>query len=228
MPASLIFRLRPREPPLHRLLGNEERACDLLRAEPPERTQGQRDLRLGTERRMAAGEDQLQPLVREGRLVRLVLHDPGRLEQPRLLGERPFAAQPVDRPVARRDRQPRARVGRYAVARPALGCDRERLLRGFLGEVEIAEEADQVGEDAAPLVAEDLLEQRLHLHQRAHLDGAAHPRRGDTCGDLERRVQIVRLDHEYPPRCSFASMKGPSVSSVSPFWTRTVVAVSAG
>jgi hypothetical protein len=29
---------------------------------------------------------------------------------------------------------------------------------GFLGEVEVAEEADQAGEDAAPLVAEDLVE----------------------------------------------------------------------
>jgi hypothetical protein len=44
------------------------------------------------------------------------------------------------------------------VARPALGGDRERLLRGLLGEVEVAEEADQGGEDAAPLLAEDLLE----------------------------------------------------------------------
>ena len=38
--------LRPREPPLHRLLGNEERARDLLGAQPAERAQGQRDLRL--------------------------------------------------------------------------------------------------------------------------------------------------------------------------------------
>jgi hypothetical protein len=42
----------------------------------------------------------------------------------------------------------------------ALGGDRERFLGGFLGEVEVAEEADQAGEDAAPLVAEDLLEDR--------------------------------------------------------------------
>jgi hypothetical protein len=43
---------------------------------------------------------------------------------------------------------------------PALGGDRKRLLCGFLGEVEVAEEADQGGEDAAPLVAERLLEDR--------------------------------------------------------------------
>src|SRR3989442_6910302 len=45
-----------------------------------------------------------------------------------------------------------------SVARPALRRDREALLRGFLGEVEIAEEAAQCGEDASPLVAEGLLE----------------------------------------------------------------------
>ena len=49
-----------------------------------------------------------------------------------------------------------------AVARPPFGGDREGLLRGFLGEVEVAEEADQGSEDASPLVAEDLVEDRYH------------------------------------------------------------------
>jgi hypothetical protein len=98
---------------------------------------------------MAAGEDQLQPLVGKGSLL-----------QACLLAERPIAAQPVDRTVAGGDRQPGARVGRRAVPGPALGRDRERLLRGLLGEIEVAEEADQAGEDAAPLVPKDLLEQR--------------------------------------------------------------------
>jgi hypothetical protein len=52
------------------------------------------------------------------------------------------------------------RIAWYAVGRPALRSDRERLLRGFLGEVEVAEEADQRGKDAAPLVLEDLIDQR--------------------------------------------------------------------
>jgi hypothetical protein len=43
---------------------------------------------------------------------------------------------------------------------PTLGGDRERLLSGLLGEVEVAEVADQVGEDTAPLVAEDPVEDR--------------------------------------------------------------------
>jgi hypothetical protein len=53
-----------------------------------------------------------------------------------------------------------ARVGGDSVARPALRGDREGLLRGFLGEVEVAEEADERREDAAPLRAEGLLEDR--------------------------------------------------------------------
>jgi hypothetical protein len=74
--------------------------------------------------------------------------------------ERTIAADAVDRAVARRGDQPGARVGGRSFARPALGGDRERFLGGFLGEVEVAEEADQAGEDAAPLVAEDLVEDR--------------------------------------------------------------------
>jgi hypothetical protein len=109
---------------------------------------------------MAAGEDQLQPLVRKDPLLHLVLHRLGHVEQACLLGERAIAAQSVDGAVAGGDRQPGAWVGRRAVPWPALGCDRERLLRGLLGEIEVAEEADQVGQDAAPLVPEDLLEQR--------------------------------------------------------------------
>src|SRR6266498_1165562 len=71
---------------------------------------------------------------------------------------RAIAADAVDRAVARGRHQPGAWVGGRPFAGPALGGDRERVLGGFLGEVEVAEEADQAREDAAPLVAEDLLE----------------------------------------------------------------------
>jgi len=49
-------------------------------------------------------------------------------------------------------------VIRLALARPALRRGRERLLGGFLGEVEIAEEAVERCENASPLVAEDVFE----------------------------------------------------------------------
>jgi hypothetical protein len=62
--------------------------------------------------------------------------------------------------VAGGGHEPGTRVGGRAVSGPAIGGDRERVLGGLLGELEVAEEADQAGEDAAPLVAEDLLEDR--------------------------------------------------------------------
>jgi hypothetical protein len=85
---------------------------------------------------------------------------PGPLEQAGLLGERAIAADSVDRAIAGGGHEPGARVCGRSVSRPTLGGDGERLLSGFLGEIEVAEEADQCGEDAAPLLAEDLLEDR--------------------------------------------------------------------
>jgi hypothetical protein len=107
---------------------------------------------------VTAGEDELEALVGEGRLVHAVLRHERRVQQAGLRGQRPIAADAVDRAVARGGDQPARRVPRDAVARPALRRDRERLLRGLLGEVEVAEEADEGRENAAPRLAEGLLE----------------------------------------------------------------------
>jgi hypothetical protein len=109
---------------------------------------------------VAAREDELEPLVRDRRFLHVVLNRLGHIEQAGLFRERAVAADAVDGAVARGGHEPGARVGGRPVEGPALGRDRERFLGGFLGEVEVAEEADQAGEDAAPLVAEDLLEDR--------------------------------------------------------------------
>src|SRR5439155_14524847 len=69
-------------------------------------------------------------------------------------------ADPVDRAIASRGHEPCAGVVGYARPRPSLGCRRKRVMRGFLGEIEIAEEADQGREDPSPLVAEDVVEGR--------------------------------------------------------------------
>jgi hypothetical protein len=50
-------------------------------------------------------------------------------------------------------------VLRRPVAGPPFGRDRKRLLGGLLGEIDVAEEADQGCEDPAPLALEDLLDQ---------------------------------------------------------------------
>jgi hypothetical protein len=142
----------------HRLVRDEEGARDLLGGEAAQSPQGERDLGVERQGRMAAGEDELEPLVGDRRLVHLVLRRLRRVEEARLRGERPLAADAVDRPMSCRRHEPGARARGNAVAGPALGRDRERLLGGFLGEVEVAEEADQGREDASPLLAECLLE----------------------------------------------------------------------
>ncbi len=149
---------------------------------------------------MAAHEDELEPLVRDGRAV----HDILRLlwllrEQGKLGGQHAVAAQPVDGPVAGRGDQPGAGIVRHPGTRPALRRDRERLRGGLLGQIEIAEVADQAGQHPAPLVAEDLLDQfpaplpavdddRPDLHRAAD-PGGRDPRR-----DRGRLVQVVGLD----------------------------------
>ena len=144
----------------HRRLRHEERAGDLGGAEPAQGAQRQSHLGVERQRRMAAGEHELEPLVGDRRLVHDVLHGLGLVEQGQLRGERAIPANAVDRAVARGRQQPRPRLRGRSLARPALGRDREGVLRGLLGELEVAEEADQAREHAAPLVVEGLLEDR--------------------------------------------------------------------
>jgi hypothetical protein len=155
---GLDLAFRADEPLGHGRLGDEEGARDLLCLQPAQRSQRECHLGVERKRRMAAGEDELEPLVRDRRLVHVVLHWFRHVEQAGLRRERAVAADAIDRAVACRGHQPGVRVGGRPVTRPALGGDRERFLGGFLGEVEVAEEADQAGEDAAPLLAEDLVE----------------------------------------------------------------------
>jgi hypothetical protein len=110
---------------------------------------------------VTAREQQLQALVGEGaRGHRFVLNGLGKLEQARLCGERAIAADAIDRAIARRRDQPSAWCRRKALARPTLGGCGEGFLSCFLGEVEVAEEADQRRQDATPLVCKDALEDR--------------------------------------------------------------------
>ena len=188
--------LRPRQPALHRLARDEERPRDLGGRQAAERAQRQRHLRLERQRRMAAGEDQLQPLVGDRR------RRPSRPPPPR--APRAGASWPASVRSRRSRSIARLRavvtshapgLRRRAVARPALGGDRERLLRGLLGEVEVAEEADQGGQHAAPLVAEDLLDQR-RTAPRAAAPRPQPPEPGgrDPRRELERRVEVVGLE----------------------------------
>src|SRR5205823_12210951 len=112
--------------------------------------------------------------------------------------------------------------------RPALRGDRKRLLRDFLGEVEVAEEADERSEDTAPLLAEGLLDRRYHA--TVGRTSIAPPMRaaGTREATSIAASKSSASKKKYPPIASLISTNGPSVVSVLPSCTRTVVAVSAG
>jgi hypothetical protein len=80
------------------------------------------------------------------------------LEDLGLARQRLLAADPVDRAVAGRGGEPRRGVVRRAVSGPSLDGGGECVLEGVLGKLEVAEDADQGREDAAPLLAYNLLE----------------------------------------------------------------------
>src|SRR5262249_2841378 len=198
---------------------------DLLGGEAAEGSEGERDLRLERESRVTAREEQLQALVWDGRLeIHLLLSRVRHAQEPSLLLERLVAPDPVDRPVPGGGQEPGARVARCPLAGPALGGGREGLLSGLLGEVEAAEEADQVGEDASPLFAEDLVEDRYP--SATGRISIAPPIR--AAGILEAssiaasRSSASKVSQ--PARASFTETKGPSVVSVLSSSTRTVVA----
>ena len=158
-PGDLDLRLRARQAALHRLGRDDERPRDLLGAQATERAQRERYLGVDVERRMTAGEQQLEPFIGDHRVFGLVHNALLGDEQRRLGGEAALATDAIDRAVAPGADEPGDRVGRLAVARPPFGRDRKRLLGGLLGEIEVTEEADQRGEDSSPLVAEDALDQ---------------------------------------------------------------------
>jgi hypothetical protein len=109
---------------------------------------------------VAAGEHQLEPLVGDpgGRLERLDPREGGVGDRGCERGEAALAPQPVDRPVARGGCDPGRRVGRNAVARPALERDDEGVLDGLLGAIEVAERARQDGDRLPGLAPEQAVD----------------------------------------------------------------------
>src|SRR6188508_3384532 len=114
---------------------------------------------------MAAGEDEAQPVVLDLVVVDIRLFcrlaDAPEHWRERCV-ERRAPAQPVDRLEATRRYEPRSRIVRNAIRGPARHCGRERILHGLLGKVEIAEEADERGQDAARVRSVELLDPFAH------------------------------------------------------------------
>jgi len=107
---------------------------------------------------VTAGEDQPQPVVLDTAFVVLFRFACGR-EHRGLLhlgGPRRRPSHAVDRPVARRRRQPRPRVARDAIAGPPFDGRREGVLGALLGQIPVARDPDQSGDDTSPLIPEGL------------------------------------------------------------------------
>ena len=124
----------------------------------------------------------------------------------------------------------------------------EGVVQRLLGEVEVAEQADQRGEDAARLGAVDRIDRargRLRprrrigsvwrsvvvspdLHDRPHLDAARCAPRGIRAATWIASFRSRASIRKKPPSCSFVSANGPSVVETLPLRTRTVVAVLTG
>jgi hypothetical protein len=155
-PGGADLALGAHDPLRHRGLRHQEGAGHLRGGEPAQRPEREPHPGLRGERRVAAGEDEPQPVVgHRVRLLVLVLRALGRDQVAQLallLLEAPLAPEPVECLVARGGGDPRTRVARCSVARPALQRHHEGLLDGLLGEVEVAEDADECG-DRPPRLA---------------------------------------------------------------------------
>ena len=161
--------LGPDEPLGKRRLRDEEGPRDLRCREPAEGPERERDATVHRQCRMAAGEDQPQSVVhvvvRRPSAATFGL-DRGKVrfdgglarELVRLVPEPPAAAQSIDRPIACGRRDPGARVVGYAAGRPYLERRDERLLDGFLGEIEVAEDANECRDRAAQFLAEQAVD----------------------------------------------------------------------
>ena len=93
------------------------------------------------------------------------------------------AADPVDRAVARGRGEPAAGVGRHAGLLPLLQRGHERLARRLLCDVDVTEAADERGDQAAVLLAEDPLDGRrsaLHRSVVVRRRAQARPSNGRT------------------------------------------------
>ncbi len=151
--------LHPDEPLRHGGLGHEHRARDLGGLEPPDGLQRQGDARLQVERRVAAREDQAQPVVLDvGRLVRVHLDRATPLREVGERGgvERPAAGR-IGGPVRGRREEPRARSFGDASFGPRGEGLHERVMQRVLGRLEVAHPTEQRREHRRPLLAADPL-----------------------------------------------------------------------
>jgi hypothetical protein len=130
-------------------------------------------------------KDQAQAIVLDGALglLALVLL---RVEARQLgdalgaVGLRASAPQPVDGPPPRRGRDPCRGVGRHTVAGPGRDGGDEGVLDGVLGQLQVAELADERGQDGGALAAERALGRRHGGVRARAAHSGARPAMGRT------------------------------------------------
>jgi hypothetical protein len=149
--------LGPGDPRLHGGGRHQERPSDLVAGQAAEHPEGERDLGLAGQHRVARDEHQRELVVvdpvrvpeqvglRVGSEVRVAGEDGVPLVEGRA------ASVCVDRTAPAHGQQPAGRVAGYAVARPGDQRLGERLLGEVLGQREVAGEAGQRGDDVRGL-----------------------------------------------------------------------------
>ncbi len=217
---GLDLALGPHEPLGHRRLRDEEGTGDLGCLQPGDEPQGERHLGARRQGRVAAGEDQAQLVVDQGPdLLGLVGHlVAGGLGLALVAGA--LAADLVDAPVAGGRDDPAGGAGRQPALRPSFEGDDEGVLDRLLGEIDVAEEADQAGHRSPGFGTEDALDV-----DRAQDSGSSWKGRTSTgpaqaalpsAAHLRAASRSAASMTQKPPICSLASGKGPSVMVASP------------
>ena len=185
----------------HRVLGGDEGPGDLGGRESEHGTQCERHLPLAAQRRVAAGEDQLQAVVGLGSRLGAVAHQYGELGS--VAG---VAAEPVQRPAPGHGQQPGGGRAGDPLPGPVLEGLDDRLLETLLRQVEVAQAAHQRGCQVAGLRAEG------RGHGRVRLRG-----RGRGPGRLRARPGLADLCHG---RSSWVGRSCGTTGLISTAWVR--------
>jgi len=221
-PAVRDLHLGASDPPAHRRLGDQERAGDLGCGQAADRAEGQRDLRGGRQRGVAAQEQQ------DERVVGLRDRGVGGRSQPLtgrdLPGGRFFppppgllAAQQVGQPAGGDRDQPAARVARNALGRPLGGRRQQRLLHRVFGGVEVPVPPHQRAEDLRRQLAEQVLGRGL-----AHGQGSRSARDSATGRtSTKARSRMCSGPGQFARRAAIAVARSKLSQSTSQYPART-------
>ena len=151
---------------------HEKRARDLVRLEAAQRAKRERDLRLGGQRRVAAGEDQPEAIIGDlGRIVVGLLGGRAQLRRGirfQLVREPRPAPDAIDALVPGRLDDPGPRRLGNAGGPPLVHRGHKGFLGGLFGQVEIADEANEGGDDPAPIGAVDRVDSLVGIQGRRH------------------------------------------------------------